>query len=298
MLNIIGKRKIWLGVSGASFVLSLIFLALWGLNFGIDFTGGSLLEVEFLKERPALETIRGAVGELNVKEIVIQPAGEQNMIFRFSQADEQMHQNIISKLNEKFSDNVQEEKFESIGPSIGRELKTRAAYAVILVIIAIVLYVAWAFRKVSWPVQSWKYGISAIIALIHDVVLTLGVFSALGHFFNIEVGLPFVAALLTILGYSVNDTIIVFDRTRENLTRLSKIDFEGVVNRSVNETLARSINTTLTTELALIAVYFFGGDSIKYFAFALLIGIFFGAYSSIFVASPLLVVWERWKSGS
>jgi len=271
-----------------------------GLNLGIDFTGGSLLELKFLKERPAVSVIQDAVKELKLEgDFLVQPVGEQGAIIRFQQTDEGTHQKMISELQNKFGkDNVQEERFESIGPSIGKELKTKAIYAIILALIAIIAYIAWAFRKVSWPVASWKYGVIAIIALLHDILLPIGVFAVLGKYWGIEIGLPFVAALLTILGYSVNDTIVVFDRVRENLGRLSKIEFADLVNRSVNETMARSINTTLTTLLALIAVAFLGGESVRYFAIALIIGIASGAYSSIFIASPLLIVWQEWGKKS
>lgn len=294
-LPIIQYRKLWLMISGAAFVLAIIFLATWGLKFGIDFTGGSLLEVKFLQDRPDVETVRSAVGELNLGgEVVIQPTQDKNMILRFQEATEEVHQQIVTKLNEKFAGGIQEERFESIGASIGQEMKTKAVYSIIIVVIAIIIYIAIAFRKVSFPVPSWKYGVFAAIAMLHDVIITMGVFSALGHYFGVEVGLPFVAACLTVLGYSVNDTIVIFDRTRENLMRLGKVEFPTVVNRSLNETMARSINTTLTTLLAVAAVYIFGGASIENFALALLVGIFLGAYSSIFVASPLLVVSERW----
>ena len=294
-LPIIQYRKLWLTISGAMFVLAIIFLATWGLKFGIDFTGGSLLEVKFLQERPDVETVRGAINDLALGgEVVIQPTQEKNMILRFQESTEEVHQKIVTQLNEKFVGGMQEERFESIGASIGQEMKTKAIYSILIVVIAIIIYIAVAFRKVSFPVPSWKYGVFAAIAMMHDVVITMGVFSALGHFFGIEVGLPFVAACLTVLGYSVNDTIVIFDRTRENLGRLAKTDFPTVVNRSLNETMARSINTTLTTLLAIVAVYFFGGESIRYFALALFVGIFLGAYSSIFVASPLLVLSERW----
>jgi len=294
-LPIIQYRKLWLTISIVAFVAAVLCLATWGLKFGIDFTGGSLLEVKFLQERPDVETVRGAVGELNLGgEVVIQPTQEKNMILRFQEATEEVHQQIVNKLNEKFVGGIQEERFESIGASIGQEMKTKAVYSILIVIIAIIIYIAIAFRKVSFPVPSWKYGVFAAIAMLHDVIITMGVFSALGHYFGVEVGLPFVAACLTVLGYSVNDTIVIFDRTRENLMRLGKVEFPTVVNRSLNETMARSINTTLTTLLAVAAVYIFGGASIENFALALLVGIFLGAYSSIFVASPLLVVSERW----
>ena len=295
MLPLIKHRKIWLTLSCMTFVVSVVFLVMWGLKFGIDFTGGSLLEVKFLGERPLVEDIRGALGEINLQgELVIQPTQEQNVILRFQEATEETHQKIVSQLGEKFKDGIQEERFESIGASIGKELKTKAVYSILIVVVAIIIYIAVAFRKVSWPVPSWKYGVIAVVAMIHDIVITMGVFALLGRVAGMDVGLPFVAALLAILGYSVNDTIVIFDRTRENLGRVAKADFPTIVNRSLNETMARSINTTLTTLFALIAVYFFGGESIKPFALALLIGIFLGAYSSIFVASPLLVVAERW----
>jgi len=187
---------------------------------------------------------------------------------------------------------VEELRFDSVGPTIGQELKSRSISAMIIVIVAIVLYIAWTFRKVSKPVASWKYGISAIIALFHDVIITMGVFSILGEFYGVEINTAFVAAILTVLGYSVNDTIVVFDRVRENLPK-SDEDFEGTVNLSVNQTIKRSINTSLTTLIVLLSILFFGGTTIQDFVLALSIGVFVGTYSSIFLASPILVVWEK-----
>lgn len=191
--------------------------------------------------------------------------------------------------------NIEEKRFDSIGPVIGNELKSTAVWAIVIALIGMVLYIGWAFRKVSRPVSSFKYGIIATIALFHDVVITLGVFSVLGYLYNIEIGLPFVAALLAILGYSVNDTIVVFDRTRENLIKAGSENFEETVNKSVNETLIRSLNASFTTLLVLFALFLFGGETIKYFIAALIIGIAFGTYSSIFIASPLLVTWQKWS---
>lgn len=191
---------------------------------------------------------------------------------------------------------IDEKRFDSIGPVVGGELKQSAVWAVAWALAAIILYIGWAFRKVSRPVSSFKYGVVATIALFHDVIITLGIFSALGHFYNVEVGVSFVAAILAVLGYSVNDTIVVFDRTRENLLKSDVDDFEEVVNKSVNETLIRSLNTSFTTLLALFAMYLFGGETIRYFVVALFIGIFFGTYSSIFIASPLLVTLQKWDS--
>jgi len=200
----------------------------------------------------------------------------------------------IDSASENVKDNIEEKRFDSIGPVIGNELKSTAVVAIVVALIAIVLYIGWAFRKVSRPVSSFKYGIIATIALFHDVIITLGVFSVLGYLYNVEVGIPFIAALLAILGYSVNDTIVVFDRTRENLLRFGSDEFENVVNKSVNETLIRSLNTSFTTLLILFTLYLFGGTTIKYFIVALIVGISAGTYSSIFIASPLLVSWQKW----
>lgn len=191
---------------------------------------------------------------------------------------------------------VIEDQFESIGPTVGKELMTRSIYSIIAVLSAIIIYIAWAFRKVSKPVSSWKYGVAAVIALLHDVIIPCGIFAVLGHYFNVEIDILFITALLTMLGFSVHDTIVVFDRTRENLARSRQLGvFEDIVNQSVNETIRRSINTSMTAFLALLAMYLFGGDSVKYFVLALMMGIVFGTYSSIFIASPLLVVWNNWS---
>ena len=190
---------------------------------------------------------------------------------------------------------IKEKRFDSIGPVIGNELKSTAVIAIVIALFAIVFYIGWAFRKVSRPVSSFKYGIIATITLFHDIIITLGVFAVLGHLYNVEIGIPFVAALLAILGYSVNDTIVVFDRTRENLIKSGYDDFEKVVNKSVNETLIRSLNTSFTTLLVLVTLYLFGGETIKYFIIALIVGISAGTYSSIFIASPLLVTWQKWS---
>jgi preprotein translocase subunit SecF len=192
-------------------------------------------------------------------------------------------------LSEKYPDS-QNLRTDYANASVSNELKTKSLMAIFWAIVGIMAYIAWAFRRVSHPVASWKYGAGAVIALMHDVLITVGVFSVLGHFWGVEVGVPFVAALLTTLGFSVHDTIVVYDRTRENLQRsAAKEKFPEIVNRSLNETLVRSINTSLTVIVTLLAIYIFGGESIKYFSLALLVGVTFGTYSSIFIASALLV---------
>jgi preprotein translocase subunit SecF len=304
--NIIQKRSIWLGISLGLFVLAVIALGMWKFRFGIDFTGGSLLEARFSVERPSVTDVQEAlngpkVGDLG--SLVVQPVGSKDMEIRFQNSSEEKHRQVLAALKELAAKNdkdakgktlVEELSFDSVGPSIGRELKTKAFTSIFWVLLAILTYISWSFRRVSKPISSWKYGTAALIALFHDAIITLGVFSVLGKFYGVEIGTPFVAAILTVVGYSVHDTIVVFDRIRENLPK-SHHDFEGTVNVSLNQTLGRSLSTSFTVLLALIAVIIFGGDSIRTFALALTVGIAIGTYSSIFVASPLLVVWEKWQ---
>lgn len=300
MYNIIEKKKIWFTFSGILIAVSILSLAIWGLRLGIDFTGGSLLEISYSQARPEVHQIEESLTELEIQSLRVQPSNETEYLLRFENVDETTHQQILEKLGsiemEGVEDNVlTENRFESIGPIIGSELKAKAIESIIIVLIFIVAYIAYAFRRVSKPVASWKYGISAIIALAHDILIVTGVFSVLGYLFNVEVDSLFVTALLTILGFSVHDTIVTFDRTRENLFQNQDKPFDEVVNISVNQTIVRSINTSLTTLFVLLAIYFFGGESIKNFVLALILGVIIGTYSSIFIASPLLAIWRKSK---
>lgn len=295
---IIKYRRIFLSISAALVVLSIAALAIWGLRLGIDFKGGSLFEARFLAGRPDKSVLAEALGPLDLGTVTIQPIGEDSVLIRAKDIDEQKHQEVLKALKEKAPEQkLEEESFESIGPAIGQELKKRALWAIALVLIMIVLYIAYAFRKVSRPVSSWRYGVAALIALAHDVIIPTGIFAILGHFLGKEADLLFVTALLTILGFSVHDTIVVFDRIRENLRRGAGRDFQETVGLSVAQTLTRSISTSFTVLLTLLAIYFFGGASIKDFSLILILGIFFGTYSSIFIASPILVEWEKWRCG-
>jgi len=293
--RIIQKRKIFLSLSTLAAVVSIVALFTWGLKFGIDFTGGSLLEVEFKNYQPTISEIQNSLKDTGLHNLVIQPT-ENSTILRFQENSEEVHQNIVKNLETIIKDkkdaSFKELQFDAVGPSIGKELKSKSFNATIICLIMIIVFISFAFSKVSKPVASWKYGVAAIIALIHDILFILGVFAFLGHYYGVEINTPFIAAILTVLGYSVSDTIIVFDRIRENLPK-SQEDFENTVNRSVNQTLVRSINTSFSAILALLAVLFFGGSTIKDFALALIIGIFIGTYSSIFIASPVLVVWNK-----
>lgn len=289
-MNIIRHKFIFFTFSCFLVVGSIFAVAVWGLRPAIDFTGGSLLEIEFRDRRPPVEEVRRALEPLGLGTLTLQPAGEKGLLLRFKSIDESVHGEIVHKLGE----GILEKRFDSIGPTIGKELWRRAWIALALAIAAIVLYIAWAFRKVSEPVSSWKYGVVAVAALLHDVLIPTGVFAVLGHFHGVEVDALFVTALLTVMGFSVHDTIVVFDRIRENLRMLTRAEpFEGVVNRSINETVVRSINTSFTVLLVLGAIMVWGGSTSVYFALALILGITFGTYSSIFIASPLLVVWQQ-----
>ncbi len=299
--QIIEKRKIWYIVSGLLATLSVVAVSLWGLKLGIDFTGGTLMEVSFLENRPSIESIQNELSGLDLGDITVQPAGSNDIILRLRNVTETEHQEVLAALKQSSNSTeesidkvLQENRFETVGPSIGQELGKKAVGALVLSIIFIIFYIAYAFRKVSQPVASWKFGVTAIIALVHDVLIITGVFAALGYFFNVEIGAMFVTALLTILGFSVHDTIVVFDRTRENLFNTRNRErFETVVNDSVNQTIWRSINTSFSTLIVLGAIYFYGGESIKYFTLALILGIIIGTYSSIFLASPVIVDWYK-----
>lgn len=289
MLRIIQKRKYFYLLSGSLVILSILALSIWGLRFGIDFTGGTQMKVGFSRSDMTKAEIENSLRDLSLSSLSVQDSENDSMIIRYSDSSDEINEKVLEKIR-SLDPEAQELQLDFIGSSVSSQLKRSAILAVLLAVVGIAAYIAWAFRKVSRPVSSWKYGLGAVIALAHDILITTGIFAVLGRFAGVEVGVPFVAALLTILGYSVNDTIVVYDRTRENLLHAgSRDDFEEVVNRSLNETLARSINTSLTVIIVLLAIVFFGGQSIKDFSLALLIGVTFGTYSSIYVASALLV---------
>lgn len=289
-LQIIPKRNLFLTIAVAMTLAGIIALFLWQLRLGIDFTGGSLLEVVYTGNRPAVEVLKQKVGSVGIKEYEVKLAGDHSVMFRFGAISEETHEKVLAELK-KDDANLIQKSFESIGPVIGEELKTKSLWALVMALLMIMTYITYVFRKVSYPVASWKYGVSAIFALLHDVIFVLGIFAVLGKFAGIEVTSSFIPAFLTILGFSVHDTIVIFDRIRENLLKY-RGNFEEIVNKSLNETIVRSINTSFTVLLVLFALYLLGGDTLKTFALALLFGIGVGTYSSIFVASPILVAWH------
>lgn len=296
-MNFTKYRKIYFTLSGILILASIVLFILWGLKPGIDFTGGSVLEIEYKGERPSIQTIREKLTEFDFKELYLQPIGQNGIILRLKEKNlsPETTQEVIEKLKEAGQLEENTAGFESISPIIGRELKRKTKIAIVLALISIVLYIAWAFRKVSRPAKSWQYGIASLLALGHDILIPLGVFSFLGEFYGVQITIPIIAALLTILGYSVNNTVVVFDRIRENLLKSRGSNYEETVNISLKQTLTRSINTSLTTLFVLFAIFFFGGETLKYFSLALILGIGFGTYSSILLASSFLVIWQKWR---
>ncbi len=302
MINLVTYRRIPFAISGFLFLASVVALIVYGLKPGIDFTGGSLVAVTYTENRPSQEEVIAAVQSTDVGEVIAQTSGEEGYILRMKFLSEEQHQAVLESLSALAAKDGQaapgtfrEDRFEKVEPAISAELRSRAIVAGIAVLAGIILYVAYAFRKVSEPVSSWKYGLIAIVTLFHDVVITMGILALLGKYMGVEVGIAIVVALLTVLGYSVNDTIIVFDRIRENILRRGTSNFAETVNMSLQQTVIRSFNTSLTAELSLIAIFFFGGASVHYFALTLIVGMFFGTCSSIFLASPLLVEFYNWS---
>ena len=290
---IINHRRVFFLISGLLVITSIIALITYGFKLGTDFTGGTIMEVEYLDSRPAIGQIKSKIEALNLGQISTQLIGEKAVLLRLRTITESEHERLKTALGGA------EKRYSSIGPAIGEELARRGIIAIAIVVILIILYIAFVFRHVPGAhrggVNSWKYGLIAILALIHDITIPTGVMVVLGHYYGVEVDALFLTALLTILGLSVNDTIVVFDRIRENLKQQTGEQFEEVVGRSLNETIVRSVNTSLTVILVLLAVYFFGGTTTKYFALIMAIGMFVGTYSSIFIASPLLVTWQKWS---
>jgi len=289
-MKIVKHRWYWFLFSGLLVASAIGLLATFGLKQGIDFTGGTLMSVRFDK-RPTPVDAEKALAVFNLNAITIQPAGDSDLIFRFKTIDEDTHQKILQTLGSTFGKTT-ELQYNAIGPAVGEELRQKAISSLVIIFLLVLAFIAWSFRKVSAPVQSWKYGTVVLASAFHDVIIPVGLFALLGKLYNWEIGTAFIAAVLTIMGYSINDTIVVLDRIRENLQKTTGT-FEEIVERSIQQTMLRSFNTSMTTILALLAVFIFGGDSIKGFALALIVGVATGTYSSIFIIPSLLVVWNN-----
>ncbi len=304
-MKIVKNRKIFYIISTIVVLVSIVSLFVFGLNYGIDFKGGSIIEVVYPIERPEINEVEASLSLAEFKGFSIRASGETDLIVRTAHLSEEEKSFLMGALSGGGKWPLEQKRFSSVGPTLGAELKSKALLSILLVIIAIILFIAFAFRKVSEPISSWKYGLMAIVGLIHNVIIPTGVFAILGHYLGVEVDALFVTALLVVLGFSVHDTIVVFDRVRENLKKNKEYNkkepFEETVGKSVSQTIARSINTSLTTIITLVALYIWGSESTKWFSLALLIGITVGTYSSICLASPLLVTIEerqRKKLGS
>ena len=291
MLNIVQRRYYFFGLSLLVIIPGLIALLIWGLPLGIDFTGGSLLDVRFESGKaPNPAEMLALYSDFGLGDAIIQSSGTDTLIIRSKYIDETAKGQIVAEIENRFGGTVTVQRFESVGPAIGQEIGLRAAYAVGAAALGILLYITYSFRKVP---NAVRYGVSAIIAMLHDVAVVIGVEAFLGHFLGWEVDSLFLIALLTVIGFSVHDTIVVFDRIRENTNIYRRQPYESVVNQSIMQTLARSINTQLTVMLTLLSLAIFGGITIRHFVVTLLVGVFSGTYSSIFNAAPILVVWEK-----
>lgn len=294
MEKLASKRNYWYALSAVLVTPGLIALLLWGLNLGIDFTGGTIWELKF-DQTVTTEQVRDVLSEHGYTEGTVQLSSDDGLtdniaIIRTEALPE--GSGTKDAIEQSFLDEIgpfEELQISTVGSSVSNQISQRSIYAILAASVGILLYMAWAFRNTQNPAL---YGLSAIAAMVHDIIFVLGIFAILGHFADVQVDALFVTAILTVIGFSVHDTIVVFDRVRENLAAKTDSSFEEVVNYSLAQTIVRSVNTSLTVIFTLLALYFFGGESTRTFVLALLIGIVIGTYSSIFNASQLLVSWE------
>lgn len=293
-MRLLNYYKYLFAFSGLILVAGIVSLAVFGLKLGIDFKGGTVTEIEF-NQTFDQDKVRSVLDAGEIKNYQLQLTGEKGLIIRTESLEKEQHDKISADIKAQVGE-FTEKRFDSFGPTVGDDLKKKAIYQLLLVSLGIVIYIAYAFRKVNRPMTSWQFGISAIVSLLHDLLIVLGIFSLLGHFYNVEIDSLFVTAMLTVLGFSVHDTIIVFDRIRENLRVYAGQSTEFIVNHSISQTLVRSLNTSLTVLFVLLAMLLFGGESIRFFVLALFIGIAAGTYSSIFVAAPMLVLIQDWRN--
>ncbi len=297
---IVNHRKFFYALSALLVAGSLAVLVLWGLKPGIDFKGGSLVEVDYASStRPTAEAVQPALNALNLGQYSLLPTGTTGFILRTAELTPDTHTAVLSALSQSGALGLTEKEFDSVGPTLGEETLQKSWISVVMVLAAIVLFITFAFRKVSKPVSSWKYGIIAVVCLLHNIIIPIGLFALLGHGSGVEVDALFITALLVIIGFSVHDNIVVFDRVRENLHRnveeKQKKTFDVIVGDSIKQTFVRSVNTSLTTLIAIFVLYLVGAEATQHFALALLVGITAGTYSSIFLGSPLLVTVFKWQ---
>lgn len=294
MIDFIKNRKIFYIISGILIISSIFVISFWGLKWGVDFKGGSLWEISVPNSLTVKDKIADYLQGSSVGQTTVQVTGEGNLIFRFSSISEEKHQQLLQDLKRQFPD-LEEKRFESIGPVIGKELTRKMIWAFLLVVLGILLYLSYSFSQSFHNIPSYKYSLLAILCLVHDTLIVVAVFAVLGRFLNWEVNSDFIVAILTVLGYSVHDTIVVYNKVRENLRLFSKEPLDVIINKSIRQTLIRSINTSLTTIFPLIALFLMGPHSIKALVLAMVVGVITGTYSSLALATSLLYDWNRRK---
>ena len=294
-IQFIKYRKIFYVISIVLVGLSIVSIFIFGLRLGIDFTGGSSLELTYKTQPPSAQEIKENLETLELEELSVQKKGEKGIILKMKSIEEETHQEILERLKKLAEIEEGSQSFQSIGPVIGQEVKRKTKIVIFVTLLAILIYVALSFRRISRPIKSYIYGITSLIALCHDVLIPLGILAFLGKFQGVEITIPIITAFLTVFGYSINDSVVVFDRVRENLLKRRDPTFEITVEKSLNQTLIRSFNTSLTTLFVLFAIFFLGGATLKYFSLTLILGIFLGTYSSIFLATPLLVSLHQFR---
>ena len=293
MIPFLKYKNIFLILTAVVIIASIAVIAVYGLKPGIEFTGGSVLEIDYKDNRPDNKLIQEKIADLKLNEVSIYSAGDKGIIIRAQELNQETHAKLLEDL--KATGEFEEKSFQAIGPVVGKELTSKTTWLVLISLLAMLIYIAVAFRNVPGPVSSWQYGVASFLILAHDVLVPLGVFAILGKFYGVQITIPIIAALLTVVGYAINNVIVVYDRIRENLLRERKTGFVDVADRAINQTLSRQINTSVATLLPVFAIYFWAGESLKYFALALILGIATGTYSSVFLASQILAVWMVWQ---
>lgn len=296
MINFIKHKNIFLAFTAIVIAGCLGLLAVYGLKPSIEFTGGSITEIEYKDARPASGAIMEKIGGLGIKDITIYSVEDKGVSIRTEAIDNSVHTKLLEAL--RGTGEYTEKSFDMIGPVIGRELTSKMTLLVVVSLLAMLIYIAVAFRNVPGPVSPWIYGAASFLILVHDVLVPLGFFAYLGKNYGIQITIPIITALLTVVGYAINNVIVVYDRIRENLVKDRKSNFDEIANRAVNQTLTRQINTSVATLIPVFAIYFYGGLSLKYFALALILGIATGTYSSVFLASQSLAIWLNFKKKS
>lgn len=290
MIPFIKYKNFFIGLTLVLVAASIAAIAVYRFRPGIEFTGGSVINVEYNDKRPDNSVIQDKVAALNLGDTpMIYAEGEKGVIIRTTTLDEATHAKLLESLKE--TGNFEEKSFESIGPVVGRELTSKMTILVLISLVVMLIYIAIAFKNVPGPVSSWQYGVASFLILCHDVLVPLGVFAVLGAFYGVQITIPIITALLTVVGYAINNVIVVYDRIRENLLRDHRAKFEEIADRAINQTLSRQINTSVATLLPVFALYFWAGASLKYFALALILGIVTGTYSSVFLAAQILAIW-------